>query len=407
MAACAWPGASAVRRLRSAPVPHRGTWEEPMPCRVRFNQALPIGNEIEYICRAISNLHISGDGPFTKRCEALLEQALGAPRVLLTTSGTHALEIAALLLDLHAGDEVIVPSFTFPSTANAFVLRGATPVFIDIREDTLNLNEALLGELISPRTRAIFLGHYAGVACDMDAISRVARAFGIRIVEDGAHGLFGRYRGKPLGTFGELAALSFHETKNITCGEGGAVVINDPQFVGRAEIIREKGTNRSQFFRGEVGEYGWMDVGSSYVPSDILAAFLCAQLERQAEIQSRRSRVWLRYADALQRWAFEHSVRLPSTPPDSEIPYHLFYLIMPDPESRERFLSHLKRRGVHAVFHYLPLHTSAMGRRLGGRPGQCPVTEMISERLVRLPFYTGMTEAVQTAVIGAVTAFSP
>lgn len=369
---------------------------------VPFNRPVTVGNEFAYIQQAIDSMHISGDGLFTKRCHALLEEALGVPKVLLTTSCTHALELAALLLDIEPGDEVIVPSFTFVSTVNAFVLRGAKPVFIDIRADTLNMDETQLGELITNRTRAIVPVHYAGVGCEMDAICEIAGRHNLAIVEDNAHGLFGKYKGRYLGTFGHLAAQSFHETKNFTCGEGGALVIADPQYVERADIIREKGTNRSRFFRGEVDKYTWVDLGSSYLPSEILAAFLYAQLEAREQIQARRRQVWEGYWERLRDWAKEHHVRLPVVPAHCEQSYHMFYLLLPSPEKRSELIEHLKTRGILSVFHYLPLHLSEMGRRLGGRQGDCPVTEDVSDRLVRLPFFNDLQEDDQELVCEAI-----
>jgi dTDP-4-amino-4,6-dideoxygalactose transaminase len=360
---------------------------------------------MNYIMDAIRSGHASGDGAYTKKCHALLEQALNVPKVLLTTSCTHALEMAALLLDVQSGDEVIIPSFTFVSTVNAFVLRGARPVFIDIRPDTLNLDEAQLERLITPRTRAVVPVHYAGVGCEMDAILSVAQRHGVAVVEDNAHGLFGKYKGKYLGTFGCLATQSFHETKNFTCGEGGALLINDPQYVERAEIIREKGTNRSRFFRGQVDKYTWVDVGSSYLPSDILSAFLYAQLEAKEQIQAQRRRVWEYYEKHLQGWAQQRGVRLPIVPPHCEQPYHMFYLLMPSLEQRQALIAHLKKRGILSVFHYLPLHLSDMGQRFGGKPGDCPVTEDMSDRLLRLPFYNNLTESDQARVVEAIMEF--
>jgi dTDP-4-amino-4,6-dideoxygalactose transaminase len=313
------------------------------------------------------------------------------------------LEMAALLLDIHPGDEVIVPSYTFVSSINAFVLRGAVPVFADIRPDTLNLDETRLEALITPRTRAIVVVHYAGVGCEMDEILDIARRHGVPIVEDNAQGLFARYRGKPLGSFGALAAVSFHETKNVGCGEGGALLINDAQYVERAEIIQEKGTNRAQFFRGQVDKYTWVDVGSSFLPSDLLAAFLLAQLESRAQIQERRRVIWTRYEQELGDWAAQHGVRLPVVPPHCEQPFHMFYLLLPSLVARQAMIERLRSRGILSVFHYVPLHLSPMGRRFGGRPGACPVSEDLAERLLRLPFYTGLTEGDQADVIGAVT----
>lgn len=354
---------------------------------IPFNCPVALGKEFDYIRQAIANRHISGDGPFTKKCHALLEEALDVPKVLLTTSCTHALEIAALLLGMQPGDEVIVPSFTFVSTVNAFVLRGVKPVFIDIRPDTLNLDETLLEDLITPHTKVIIPMHYAGVGCEMDTICKIATLHGIPIVEDNAHGLFGKYRGRYLGTFSALATQSFHETKNFTCGEGGALLINDEQYIERAEIIREKGTNRAQFFRGEVDKYTWRDVGSSYLPSDILAAFLYAQLECRDRIQAMRQRVWEYYAEHLRDWAEANGVSMPFVPSYCEQTYHMFYLLMPSLEKRTALITHLKNQGIQSVFHYLPLHLAPMGRKWGYQEGDFPVTEDVSNRLVRIPFY--------------------
>ena len=372
---------------------------------IPFNRPALVGDELRHIAEALDSGQVSGDGSFSRRCHAWLERELGVVRALLTPSCTQALEMAALLLDIRPGDEVIVPSFTFVSTVNAFVLRGAKPVFADIRPDTLNMNEALLPSLITPKTRAIVPVHYAGVGCEMDAILDVSAQHGPAVVEDNAHGLFGRYRGRPLGSFGALAALSFHETKNVICGEGGCLLINDSRYVERAEVIREKGTNRSRFFRGEVDKYGWMDLGSSYLLSDILAAFLYAQLERRATIQARRGRVWRLYREQLAGWAEQHEVRLPFVPPHCEHAYHMFYLIMPSLEARTALIEHLKARGILAVFHYPPLHRSEMGRALGGMNYACPVTDRISDQLVRLPFFVSLSETEQDRVIQAVLDF--
>lgn len=313
--------------------------------------------------------------------------------------------MAALLLEIQPDDEVIVPDFTFVSTINAFVLRGATPIFADIRPDTLNLDETQLERLITPRTRAIVPVHYAGVGCEMDAILEIAELNNIAVIEDNAHGLFGKYKGQYLGTFGCLATQSFHETKNFTCGEGGALLINDPQYAERAEIIREKGTNRARFFRGQVDKYTWVDLGSSYLPSDILAAFLFAQLEARDQIQAKRRRIWHYYYESLSAWAIKHDVRLPIMPDYCEQSYHMFYLLMPSLEKRQELISHLKSRGIWSVFHYLPLHLSEMGLQFGGRAGDCPVTEDTSERLLRLPFYNDLSTADQDRVVAAIGEF--
>jgi dTDP-4-amino-4,6-dideoxygalactose transaminase len=372
---------------------------------IPFNRPSLRGNELSYVQDAVARGHLSGDGYYTKKCHALLEVLHGGSRVFLTTSCTHALEMAALLLDLEAGDEVIVPSFTFVSTANAFVLRGARPVFVDIRPDTLNLDENQLASRLTPRTKAIVPVHYAGVACEMDPILEIASSRSIPVVEDNAHGLFGTYRGRALGTFGALSTLSFHETKNVTCGEGGALVVNDPRYVERAEILREKGTNRSRFFRGEVDRYTWSDLGSSYVLSDLLAAFLLAQLEERESSQARRREIWTRYALELREWADARGVRLPVVSASCSQPWHLFYLLFPSLDVRQAAIAHLKARGVHAVFHYLPLHLSPMGLRFGGRQGDCPVTESVSDRLLRLPLYTELSVDGQSRVLDALLTF--
>jgi len=370
--------------------------------RIPFNKPALVGNEIEYISQAVHGGHASGDGPFTKRCQSLLEEALGVPKTLLTTSCTHALEMAALLLDIQPGDEVIVPPFTFVTSVNAFVLRGARPVFIDVRPDTLNMDEQLLEKLITPRTKAIIPVHYAGVGCEMDTICEIADRHKIPIVEDNAHGLFAKYKTRWLGTFGALATLSFHETKNFTCGEGGALLINDPQYIDRAEIVREKGTNRSRFFRGQVDKYTWVDIGSSYLPSDILAAYLFAQLEAREQVLAQRKRAFEHYVEQLQEWAQMNDVRLPTVPPHCEQSYHMFYMLLPSLEKRQNLIAHLKSRSILSVFHYVPLHLSPMGRKWGYQEGDCPVTEEISDRLVRLPFYNELSPEQQQTVCAAI-----
>lgn len=375
--------------------------------RIPFNRAVVSGNEFEYMQQAIANMHLSGDGPFTKKCHVELENLIGSPKAFLTTSCTHALEMSALLLDVQSGDEVIFPDFTFVSTVNAFVLRGARPVFVDIRPDTLNLDETQLERHITPRTKAIVVVHYAGVGCEMDSIMEIAGRHGIPVIEDNAHGLFGKYKGKPLGSFGSMATQSFHETKNITCGEGGALIINDPALIERAEIIREKGTNRSRFFRGQVDKYSWVDVGSSYLPSEILAAFLYAQLENWRTIQEKRKAIWDLYQQELHPWAEENGVRLPSIPFYCEQPYHMFYMLMPSLEERQALIDRLKSEEIFAVFHYLPLHLSDMGVKFGGRIGDCPVTEDISDRLVRLPLFFDLSIADQERVISAIRKSNP
>ncbi|MEZ6317465.1 MAG: dTDP-4-amino-4,6-dideoxygalactose transaminase [Phycisphaerales bacterium] len=372
---------------------------------IPFNRPFLAGRELDLIRDAIDRMDLSGDAASTRACQRVLEETLTVPRALLTTSCTHALEMAALLLDIAPGDEVIVPSFTFVSTANAFALRGARPVFTDVRPDTLNMDEGKLESLITTRTRAIVPVHYAGVGCEMDSIMATARARSIHVVEDNAHGLFGSYRGRALGTFAPLATLSFHETKNFTMGEGGALLINDPSLVERAEIIREKGTDRSKFYRGQVDKYTWRDLGSSFAPSGILAAFLLGQLERRDDIQARRAHLWDTYRATLADWAAREGVTLPTVPDHCRQAYHMFYMLMPTNDDRDALIAHLKARDISAVFHYVPLHLSAMGRQFGGKPGDCPVTEDVSARLVRLPFYNAMTPGEQALVIDAVSSY--
>ena len=373
--------------------------------RVPFNRAKTFGSELAYVTEAVAGGHTMGDGPFTRKCERLLESMTGAARAFLTTSCTHALEMAGLLLNLSPGDEVIVPSFTFVSTANAFALRGATIAFADSRADTLNLDETKLEALFTDRTRAVCVMHYAGIACEMDAIRAVCDPRGIAVVEDNAHGLFGTYNGRSLGTLGALGTQSFHETKNVTCGEGGALLVGDPALAARAEILREKGTNRSAFFRGEVDKYSWVDVGSSYVPSDMLAAFLLAQLEQREAIQAARRRVWEVYADELAAWAEKTGARLPVVPDHCGQTYHTFFLLAANADDRDGLIAHLRERGVASAFHYLPLHLSTVGRRMGGRPGDCPVAEDAADRLIRLPLFVDLTGSEQARVIDAVRSY--
>lgn len=372
--------------------------------RIPFNRPYLTGREADLVEELRRLGHLSGDGEFTKRCQALLAAELGAHQVLLTTSGTHALELAAILSCVGPGDEVVVPSFTFVSTVNAFVLRGATPVFVDVRPDTLNLDEGVLAGVLTERTKVIVAVHYAGVACEMDEISRLAGNAGAMVVEDNALGLFGTYEGRPLGSFGSVACQSFHETKSFSCGEGGALVINDAALATRAEIVREKGTDRSLFFRGLVDKYTWRDIGSSYLPSDVLAAFLWAQLEGRAEIRERRRAIWERYEAGLTEWADANDVRRPHVPAHCGIAHGSYHLVLPTPEQRDALIERLRERGILAVFHYLPLHLSPMGERFGGEPGQLPVTEWAAPRLVRLPFFNELTEADQDDVVAAVTA---
>ncbi len=366
---------------------------------IPLNRSSLLGKEFEYMEQAVREGRTSGDGPFTVKCNALLEEALGARKAMLTTSCTHALEMAALLLEIGPGDEVIVPSFTFVTSAGAFVLRGARPVFVDIRPDTLNLDESLIEDRLTDRARVIVPVHYGGVGCEMDAVMEIAERRGVAVVEDNAHGLFGEYKGRRLGSFGVLAAQSFHETKSYSCGEGGALVINDPDYAQRAEIIREKGTNRSLFFRGGVDKYTWVDIGSSYLLSDILAAFLYAQLECRERVQARRREIWEFYAESLRDWAAGLGAALPAPPPHCEQPHHIFHLLMPTFEDRRAFIKHLAERGVQSAFHYLPLHLSDVGRRFGGREGDCPVAEDVSRRLVRLPLYYDLSDEERERVV--------
>ena len=367
--------------------------------RIPFNRPYLVGTEFERMREAVEGLVISEGGPFTDRCEELLVAMTGVQAALLTSSCTHALEMAALLLNLEEGDEVVMPSFTFVSTANAFALRGARPVFADIRSDTLNLDERLIESKITPRTRAIVVVHYAGVSCEMEAIQTLADDAGLSVIEDNAHGLLGSYRGKPLGTFGVMATQSFHETKNLTCGKGGALLLNDVDLLDEARIIRNKGTNRAQFLEGLVDKYTWVGLGSSYQPSDLLSAFLLCQLEARDLIQRKRKEIWERYHEGLAGWADAEGVQQPVVPAHVEQTFHMYHLLLPTAEHRNRFIKFLEDRNVSAVFHYVPLNLSPMGESLGSRPGDCPVAEDVSSRLVRLPFFTGLDEANQEIVI--------
>jgi dTDP-4-amino-4,6-dideoxygalactose transaminase len=378
-----------------------------MTFRIPFNRPTTAPGVERAVAQALASGRLSGNGSFTRGSEAALERVTGARKVLLTGSCTAALEICALLLDGSPGDEVIVPSFTFVSTANAFAMRGFRPVFADCRPDTLNIDERGLERLITPRTRAVVAMHYGGVACAMDEIQALAERHRLTVIEDNAHGLFGTYKGRKLGTIGALATQSFHETKNVTCGEGGALLINDAALIERAEIAREKGTNRSRFFRGQVDKYTWVDFGSNYLCSELQAAMLSAQLAAASEIQARRRAIWDRYASELRDWAAAHGITIPTVPPYAAHPAHLFALLMPSAAARTALIEHLGARGILAVFHYIPLHLSPMGQRFGGAPGDCPVTEDVSERLVRLPFYSDLTRDEQTNVIETVTSFIP
>lgn len=366
-----------------------------------FNKPYLVGKELEYIAQAHDVGHISGDGGFTRRCSAWLEQQLGCRRALLTHSCTAALEMTALLAGICPGDEVIMPSFTFVSTANAFALRGGVPVFVDIRPDTLNIDPERIEAAVTSRTRAIVVVHYAGVGCDMDAIMAIAHRRRLLVIEDAAHGLLASRGGRPLGSVGHLATLSFHETKNAICGEGGALLVNDERFVDRAQIIRDKGTNRSSFLRGEVAKYTWVDVGSSYLPSEVTAAFLWAQMEQAEAITARRRAIWSRYHDALAGLDAAGRLRRPTLPPDCVGNAHLYYVLLPDPDQRAGFIERLRARGVDTVFHYVPLHDSPAGRRYGRASGSLAHTEALSRRLVRLPLWLGIEEHLP-AVIDAI-----
>jgi dTDP-4-amino-4,6-dideoxygalactose transaminase len=374
---------------------------------IPFNRPTPVGKELRLVAEAIENGELAGDGEMSRACERILQDELEAPAVLLTPSCTQALEMSALLLDIAPGDEIITPSFTYPSTAGAFVLRGARPVFGEIRPDTLNLAESQVEQLIGSRTRAVVCTHYAGVGCEMDGLLAVCERHGIALIEDAALALFGTYRDRPLGTLGRFGAISFHETKNVTSGEGGALILNDPRDVERAEILREKGTDRAAFRRGHVSAYGWVDVGSSYLPSELQAAFLLGQLEQRREIQAVRHRIWNRYALELQDWGGDHDVALPIVPADCRHPAHLFHLMLPTRAARDGLIAHLRQRGIVAAFHYQPLHLSRMGRRLAPNGPPLPVTEAASERIVRLPLYHGLSDGQQSQVIEAVTDFRP
>lgn len=365
---------------------------------IPFNKPYMTGKELAYIAEAHANHMLAGDGPFTKRCQAWLEDNTGSRKALLTHSCTAALEMAAILADVQPGDEIIMPSYTFVSTANAFVRLGAVPVFVDIRADTLNIDENLIEAAITKRTRAIVPVHYAGVACEMDRIMTIAARHDLLVIEDAAQGIMSRYRGQPLGSIGHLGALSFHETKNIMCGEGGALLINDVRFAERAEIIREKGTNRSQFLRGQVDKYTWVDVGSSYLPGELVAAFLWAQMEQAEQITRRRLHAWSVYREALTLLETAGSLRLPLVPEACEHNAHMFYVVFPDLATRSRAITHLKKADIYAVFHYVPLHDSPVGRTLGRVVGAMTQTCLAADGLLRLPLWLGVEAHQQTVV---------
>jgi dTDP-4-amino-4,6-dideoxygalactose transaminase len=371
---------------------------------IPFNWPYATGKELVYAAEAQRSHHLSGDGPFTKRCHQWIEAQTGCARALLTHSCTSALDLAALLLDIKSGDEIILPSYTFVSTANAFVLRGAVPVFVDIREDTLNLDERLIEAAITPRTRAIAPIHYAGVCCEMDSIVAIARRHDLRIVEDAAQAIMAGYKGRAPGAIGDLGTLSFHETKNIMSGEGGSLLVNDPELVLRAEIIREKGTDRGRFFRGEVDKYTWQDVGSSFLPNEITAAFLWAQFEEAQRITAERLAIWQRYHEMLAPLESQGLLRRPIVPADCQHNGHMYYILVPSQAERHRVLEGLKQNGIGAVFHYVPLHSSPAGLRFGRAHGDLSLTTSLSQRLLRLPMWLGLSEVQQQRVCEVLTA---
>ena len=375
--------------------------------KIPFNRADIGKHDLELLSESISAGHISGNGPFTKQAEARITEILGIDKTLLTTSCTHALEMAALLLRLQPGDEVIVPAFTFVSTASAFMLYGAKPIFVDVRQDTLNIDIDQVEAAITSRTKAICVVHYGGIACEMERLVKISRDNNLVLIEDNAHGLFAKYKGKYLGTFGALATQSFHETKNITCGEGGALIINDPSLSERAEILREKGTDRTKFLRGQVDKYTWVDVGSSWVISDLLAAILYGQLLRADEIYLQRIKIWSRYHNELASWASSNSVITPTVPDGCEHTGHVYHLRFQRGIQRDKFIEHLKNLDIYAVFHYQPLHLSTVGRSIGGKDGQFPITESAGDCLIRLPLFNTMSEDEQSHVIESVKVFNP
>ncbi|MGV3487416.1 MAG: dTDP-4-amino-4,6-dideoxygalactose transaminase [Tuberibacillus sp.] len=372
---------------------------------IPFNRPAVLGDEVDYLRAVIESRRLSGDGFFSKKCQDWIEQHMGCQKALLTPSCTHALEMAAVLLDIHAGDEVIMPSYTFTSTANAFLLRGAHIVFVDIRPDTMNINEKLIEKAVTEKTKAIVVVHYAGVACDMDAIMDIAKSHDLFVVEDAAQAVMSSYRGKPLGSIGHLGCYSFHETKNFTSGEGGALLINDDEFISRAEIIREKGTNRKQFILGQVDKYSWVDIGSSFLPSELNAAYLYAQLNRSAVITEKRLSVWRLYHDGLSDLAEKGKISLPKVPEDCIHNAHMFYIKAENMIERNRLISFLKEKGITAAFHYIPLHQSAAGKRWGRFFGKDEYTTKESERLLRLPLYFDLSVEEAGTVIEQIHAF--
>ena len=373
---------------------------------IPFNKPFIAGRELYYIAQAVTLGNLSGDGHFTKRCAALMQERFGIPKVLLTPSCTASLEMAAQLCDIGPGDEVIMPSYTFVSTASAFVRMGGRPVFVDIRPDTLNIDETLIEAAITARTKAICVVHYAGVACEMDRIMAIARGNNLKVVEDAAQGVNSWYNGRALGSIGDLGCYSFHETKNYICGEGGALCINNPEMIQRAEIIRDKGTNRQRFFRGEVDKYTWVDVGSSYVPSEICSAFLYGQLEELIQISERRRSLYNNYRQGLRSLEVAGQIRLPRIPEDCQSNYHLFYLLLPSPAVRDALLQRLKAEGVTALFHYVPLHSSPCGLQFAGSE-ELPVTDDASARLIRLPMFYDLSEQDQRKIVDALLRLVP
>jgi len=374
--------------------------------QIPFNMPSMVGNELKYIKQAVLSRKISGDGDFTKKCSRFIEDRYKAKKVLLTTSCSTALDISAILLDIKPGDEVVLPSFTFPSTANSFLIRGAILRFVDIRPDTLNIDESKIEEAINSNTRAIVVVHYAGVPCEMDAIVKVAEKYSLKIIEDSAHGMESCYGNRYLGTIGDIGCYSFHETKNVICGEGGAILVNNESLIERAEILREKGTNRSKFFRGEIDKYTWVDIGSSFLPSEVTSAFLYAQLENIDMICTKRNRMWGYYYKSLENLEIKGYIKRPASIDNKNTHNgHIFYILLENSNLRKQLLDYLKSRGILAVYHYLPLHLSPMGIKMGYRKGQLPVTEDISERLTRLPLYYSLSNREQERVIKGLESF--
>jgi dTDP-4-amino-4,6-dideoxygalactose transaminase len=374
--------------------------------RIPLSRPTVLGSELDYVAQSLDQGHLAGDGRFTKLCHGLIEQITGSPKALLTHSCTGALEMMGLLIDLKPGDEVIIPSFTFVSTANAIVLRGATPVFVDIDPDTLTIDPAAAAAAVTPRTRAITAVHYAGIAADMDPLREIADKHGLALFEDAAQAVGSTYRGRPCGSLGDLGAVSFHETKNVVSGEGGALTINDPRFAERAEIIREKGTNRAKFLRGEIDKYTWVDVGSSYLPSEIVAAFLYAQLQQIEQVNAIRRGIFDRYMEALRHLVPQRRIALPTVPDDRQSNGHIFYLLLGDAEDRDRFIDHMRRHEVSATFHYVPLHNAPAGLRFGRTCGDLIHTERTYERLVRLPNFHELGDGVDRVIDAALAYFA-